>query len=345
MGPLNPPRGLIAFLRMHRLPVASTLAAHAGPLLAVALTLLGPAGVAWGQAAPVQPPASLQRGGTFVEPPAVVPPAYLPLPRTPADPVNPAPEEDASPLSLRLAADFPLRGGGAVGTASQGPRAASPTLQADLRYTPWRDAGWFAQAAFLRYLHSDRQQPWNPDFTYSFGYEDWRPDTFSFLYSNYTGTRLRPDRSRGEGRSNFSQGQWSLAYRFDLPEALAPYLLAGDGDAASCRAAASLTPRYRDLASLAMRRNRTSVSAGCRYTRPDGWYAELVLFGYPRHSQQQPWDPDFTYALGYFDWRPGTVSVQYSNYSGNRYPGRTRGPGEGLWRSGSISVSWRVPLE
>jgi hypothetical protein len=35
--------------------------------------------------------------------------------------------------------------------------------------------------------------------------------------------------------------------------------------------------------------------------------------------------------------------VRYNNYSGNRFPGRERAPGEGTFRSGSVSVWWMVP--
>jgi len=308
------------------------------PAVLASSTLLT-AGMAAAQAPP--PPPVAQKGGTFFEPPADVPAIYLPLPRSSSSPAGP--EHDQPPLSLRLSADFPLRHGTTSGFGSQGPTGGSPTVQADLRYTPWRDAGWFAQATFYRYLRPSRQQPWNPDFTYSFGYETPGPDTFSLVYANYSGTRWSADRS-GARRANFDQGQWTLAYKFGLPPELEPYLLTGDGDEAACSAGVHYTPRYADVTSQSLRRNGAALSMGCRYTRREGWYAALTLFAYPQRSRQQPWDPDFTYSLGFFDWRPGTVSVQYSNYSGNRFPGRTRAAGEGLLRSGSLSISWRVPL-
>jgi hypothetical protein len=58
------------------------------------------------------------------------------------------------------------------------------------------------------------------------------------------------------------------------------------------------------------------------------------------HAQQQPWDPDFTYGFGYFDFHSGTFSVQYNNYSGNRFPWRHRGPHTGTFAYGGISISW-----
>jgi hypothetical protein len=287
-----------------------------------------------------QPQPEMQRGGTFHEPPGYVDPAYLPPARSPAALDEPA--RDGSPLALRLVLDWPLRHGGAVGFGPQGPHAASPTLQADLRWQPRSDSPWFARVVFYRYLHAGEQQPWNPDYSYSFGYDDWRPGTWSVTYSNYTGTRLHPDPALGQGRLNFPEGTWSVTRRFALPEAWRPALLVGDGDDAACRAAFDWTPRFADVASSTLRRNRTAISAGCRYTRPEGWFAEFNAYAYPQSGKQQPWDPDYTYVFGYSGWRDGSLSIQYGNYSGNRWPGRTRGAGEGTPRSGSVTVAWRI---
>jgi len=277
-----------------------------------------------------------QRGGMFIEPPTGVDAKFLPLARTQGAPDAAAPSVDAAPpLEARIALDIPLRHGGVVGFGSQGAKAASPTLQADLRYTPFADSPWFARVVFYRYLHANEQQPWNPDFFYAFGYEDFRPGTWSVVYANYTGTRFG-------GPVNFREGVVQIAYRFALPQPMQRAFLFGDGDDATCRTGAEVTPSYVDLASLSTKHNRTALTLGCRYTRPEGWFAEVNVYAYPRHGQQQPWDPDFTYAFGLWDWRPGTLSLQYGNYSGNRFPGRARSAGEGSLRSGSTMLSWRL---
>jgi len=244
-------------------------------------------------------------------------------------------------LSVRMTADYPLRSGSATptGLGSQGSPAVSPTWQLGLRYNP-RQSYWFGQMTFYRYVNADRQQSWNPDFTYSFGYDDWHLGSFSAVYSNYTGNRLSPDRVKKENLTAFNQGQWSFGYKFALPQALEPLFLVGDQDQLSCTANVNITPRYTDLRSRSIKPNKKSLALGCRYIRPSGWYANVTLVAYPDRSQQQPWDPDFTYGFGYFDWRPGTVSVQYNNYSGNRFPGHHSVAGDGSFRKGSISISW-----
>lgn len=49
------------------------------------------------------------------------------------------------------------------------------------------------------------QQPWDPDFTYSFGLADYRSGHFSILYANYSGNRF-PGRRRAGNTGMFRDG-------------------------------------------------------------------------------------------------------------------------------------------
>lgn len=248
------------------------------------------------------------------------------------------------PVSVRLSLDYPLRanedtGSASIGAGSQGAPAVSPTAQAAFRWTPVAGGHWYAQATLLRYLRPSLKRPWNPEFTYGFGYDDWHPRTWSFTYGNYNGNRLDPDRATGEHRWNFDRGTWTAAYKFDLPD---PWKR-DSRDQFGCRAGVNLTPRYTEAASAALREWKQSATLGCRYALAGGWFASFTAVAWPKGSQQQPWDPDFTYGFGYFNWRPGGLSVQYNNYSGNRWPGRERAARQGTLRNGSLSVSWNLP--
>lgn len=254
-------------------------------------------------------------------------------------------KEEPQRFRLRLALDFPLRTSksGFKSFGFQGGPAVSPTLQASLQVNP--HSYWFGNITFYRYLIGDRQRPWNPDFTYSFGYDDWHPNTFTLIYGNYGGNRLSPERGRliegqREERTRFSQGLWSLGYKFAMPDLLKPVLLFDDTHQLGCIAGANFTRRYTDLKTLSIRSAKKTLSLGCRYSTPSNLYINVTAFYYPDRTQQQPWDPDFTYGFGYFDYRPGTVTVQYNNYSGNRYPSHDLSPNQGRFRNGSISISW-----
>ncbi len=57
-------------------------------------------------------------------------------------------------------------------------------------------------------------------------------------------------------------------------------------------------------------------------------YVTTTAYYYPHRSQQQPWDPDFTYGFGYFDWHPRTFSLQLQQLRGKPLslaPRRARG--------------------
>ncbi len=214
----------------------------------------------------------------------------------------------------------------------------TPTVRATVKYNPV--GAWFAAGTFYYYKDGDLQQDWNPDFSYVFGYDDWRPYTFSLVYSNYGGNRINPDRSSGSEVTEFNEGTISLGWKFPLPKKIAkPFLLFKDGGI-GCIVNYHVSPQFFDLASSRNRPWKQAASLGCKYTIKGNWYVNWNAFYYPKSFQQQPWDPDFTYGIGYFDWRPGTISIQYNNYSGNRFPWRQRGPDTGRFTDGEFSISW-----
>lgn len=227
------------------------------------------------------------------------------------------------------------------GRGSQGERGGNNTqIAVSLRYNPI--SYWFVQTTYYRYLDADLQAPWHPDFSYSFGYDDWHPYTLSLVYANYGGNRLHPERSKGERLTRFEEGTVALGWKFLLPRALEEALVVHPTGSIGCNISYNVTPKYVDLASLTRKDGKQSVRLGCKYTIYTWWYVNFTLYAYPFPEQQQPWDPDFTYGFGYFDWHPGTLSIQYNNYSGNRFPWRKSSKGTGTFQDGSltISISW-----
>ena len=214
----------------------------------------------------------------------------------------------------------------------------TPTARATIKYNPI--GNWFAAGTFYYYYDDNLQAEWTPDFSYVFGYDDWRPYTFSLIYSNYGGNRFSPDRRNGQEVTEFNEGTVQLGWKFPIPKKLARPFMVSERGGIGCIVAYNASPSYFDLASLAQRRWKQSASLGCKYAIIGNWYVNATAFYYPHGGQQQPWDPDFTYGFGYFDWRPGTFSIQYNNYSGNRFPWRSGGDDQGRFMDGEISVSW-----
>ncbi len=59
--------------------------------------------------------------------------------------------------------------------------------------------------SFTAYVYEHGQQPWDPDFTYTFGLADYRSDHFSIIYANYSGNRY-PGRPLSPGTGRFLDG-------------------------------------------------------------------------------------------------------------------------------------------
>jgi hypothetical protein len=195
---------------------------------------------------------------------------------------------------------------------------------------------WYAKLD--AYYYFDEQQPWEGDFSYSFGYEDWTPYTLSVVYENQMANRFRPDRAAGEYFTHYLEGYYTFGWKFLLADTLAKPMLLDLKQNILCRAAYVFTPRYSDTLGN-LHKHKQAWSLNCNYPIYDAWYFSVNLFYYPDPGQQQPWDADYTYEFGYAGWLPGGFSLQYKNYAGNRYPWNDT-PGSGGFSSGGLYVSW-----
>lgn len=244
-----------------------------------------------------------------------------------------------SGFSGNISFDFPLAKEPpreSEGRQTQGERSRNMTVNATIRYNPL--SYWFFSATFYHYLDSDLQAPWDPDFSYTFGYDDWHPYTLSLVYANYGGNRLNP--GPGESFTRFEEGTFSLGFKFPFPSCLENLFTVHPTGGLSGILNYNLTPKYFDLDDLEKQDWKQSFSLNLKYPLYEWWYATVTLYYYPDPGRQQPWDPDYTYGFGYFDWHAGTITVQYNNYSGNRYPWRDREDDTGRFRDGSIMIAW-----
>lgn len=247
--------------------------------------------------------------------------------------------EGLSGLSGNLSLNLPLMETEAANLppgATNGPSNVNYTANLSLKYVLL--GNWFVSGTFYYYFDPDQQQPWNPDFTYVFGYSDWRPYTFSLLYSNYGGNRFNPD--PGAKHTEFDQGTVSLGWKFPVTGKLLEWTRLTDDGSIGCQVDYNWTPSYFDLASTSYQDNHQTVSLGCKYAIWGNWYVNATAFYYFDSRQKQPWNPDFTYGFGYFDWRPGTFTLQYNNYSGNRWNRSDAAQDTGRFRNGSITLAY-----
>ncbi|WP_063653782.1 hypothetical protein [Aliivibrio fischeri] len=220
--------------------------------------------------------------------------------------------------------------------ATTGPTNTNQTATLSLKYSIL--GSWFISGTAYYYIDQEQQQVWNPDFTYVFGYSDWRPYTLSLVYANYGGNRFNP--KDGESVTYFNQGTWSLGWKFPIVEPFVDWFTFTSEGSIGCQVNFNYTHEYFNLATTEYLNGHKTLSLGCKYSIFGNWYINGTAFYYLDKNQQQPWNPDYTYGFGYFDWRPGTITLQYNNYSGNRWNSSERGEGTGRFVDGSISLSY-----
>lgn len=234
---------------------------------------------------------------------------------------------------------FKVQVPGSQGVGDQGQEAAAtPTITVSAKYNPI--TYWFVETTFYAYLDPKKQAPWNPDFSYSFGYDDWHPYTLSLVYSNYGGNRFHPRTIPPQPFTVFPEGTFTLGWKFQLPQRIEDALKLTSASSMGWSVGYSLTPRYTDAKTLVETGPKHAISFSYRNQFISRFYFNVTMYEYPLAGQEQPWNPDFTYGFGYFDYRPGHFSIAYNNYSGNRFPWKALSPGTGRFSNGAVSLSW-----
>lgn len=216
----------------------------------------------------------------------------------------------------------------------------SPTVSTTLSVSPW--SALYGRLTLYRYLFPSRQTDYNPDFAYAFGYDSPNEGSFSLGYSNYGANRFNP--GEGQSHTRFDQGSVRLAYKTRFLDRLIAPRLTDEEIKFNCEPAVTTTPSYFDQASGDLNNFKTALSFGCRYPVWRKLYLAATAFYYPLKGQQQDWDPDYIYSFGWANWNQGTFSLDYANYSGNRWPWRDRSGGSGRFIDGSLTLSYRMPL-
>jgi peptidoglycan hydrolase-like protein with peptidoglycan-binding domain len=109
-----------------------------------------------------------------------------------------------------------------------------------------------------------------------------------------------------------------------------------------CNLSLSSVRKYYDSKTSRYKSWKTSGALYCNVALTEKLTAAGTLVGFPFAQQQQPWDPDFTYAVSYKLSK--LTSIGFDNYSGNRMPWSNR-KGSGGLRSGGFQLSTEIPKD
>lgn len=223
----------------------------------------------------------------------------------------------------------------------------TPTLTTVLRYRPDK---WFAQFEWFTYFNPDNQGIWDADFAYKFGYQDWRDYRLSFWYYNDGRNRFNPTKERITGHysdvkyTHFEEGTISLKYNLLKIRSLPGWLSVTRASSIGSTMRVDLTPRV----DYFVRKGRSgywetmnwhqSYRIYANYNFTEKFYMGTTIYYYP-DEHQLPWNPDYYYEVGFADWNPGKISIEYGNNSRfNRFKGHQIGR-DSNFLDGTLSLS------
>ena len=198
--------------------------------------------------------------------------------------------------------------------------------------------GAFLSASGYRY-----QQPWNPDFSFAFGYYDWSPGGICFEYRNDGANRFNP--KKDEKVVDLDSGGVSLSYRISIPEAVQKVLKFKADNPLGFSIGTSVIKKYYDAASNTKKNLKHKISFSVSYQiAPPLSFG--MGFGIFLKNSKQPWDSDFTYQLSYNIPLPrGQLNISYANYGPTRYPWNQKVQKTRLVpEHGSITLSWSCKI-
>jgi hypothetical protein len=197
-------------------------------------------------------------------------------------------------------------------------------------------------STFYKDFNPRANAPWVADYTYSIGRYNWRPKKLNFGYENYVNNKYSDN---WETFSNkFLEGYYFLSYNY-YPEKFNKLIQIDSTSSLRVIYFARYSVKYRnvneeykgDLLS-----GKPTIGAAFRYTVLRNIYVESAVYYYFMDEKQQPWDPDYSYGFGYFDWRAFRIALTYGNWAINRFPGhKTYYPKYGfLDGQFKISANW-----
>lgn len=196
---------------------------------------------------------------------------------------------------------------------------------------------------FFHDLNRRAIAPWSPNFNYAIGRYQWRSKKFNYGYENYQPTRFNDPQDKL--LSKLLSGYYFISYSHLMPDSLRKYIAI---DSLSNIKFTWFARYYlyhqgqgSELQGGTFNSSKPIVGMAWRYLMGGRkFYVEFSPLFYLKPENQQPWDPDFTYGFGYFDYRAFRVSASYGNYNVNRWPWNKQTLVKNSFWDGNFKVSF-----
>ncbi|MBA3664936.1 MAG: hypothetical protein H0W61_12110 [Bacteroidetes bacterium] len=162
---------------------------------------------------------------------------------------------------------------------------------------------------------------WIADYSYSIGRYNWRPYRFNYGYENYINNKYTDNID--QFMEKFSEGYYFLSFNANVPDRIVKKIRLDSTTSIKFVPFVRYAFRYRDENEVVHYEGKPTAGISCRLTLFWNIYVEGAAYYYfdPMY-RQLPWDPDYSYGFGYFDWRSFRASITYGNWAINRFPGK-----------------------
>jgi hypothetical protein len=220
------------------------------------------------------------------------------------------------------------------------------------RNTEWRNAlSFYARYRFFEefsvngtfYLDFNRRAAarWIADFNYSIGRYNWRPRRFNYGYENYVNNKYTDDGATLAEK--FMEGYYFLSYNYAFTDQFQRKIRLDSTTSLKFTPFVRWAFRYRDELERVHYEGKPTAGITGRYTLFWNIYIEgAVYYYFTPMFRQLPWDPDYTYGFGYFDYRSFRFSLTYGNWAVNRFPWKKQAyPDYGFFDGNfKLTVNW-----
>jgi hypothetical protein len=160
---------------------------------------------------------------------------------------------------------------------------------------------------------------WIADYNYSIGRYNWRPYKWNYGYENYINHKYTDNLEQFLQKA--SEGYFFVSYNAFIGQNAINKIKLDSTTSIKFTPFARWAFRYRDEREVVHYEGKPTVGLSSRLTLFWNIYVEgAVYYYFDPTFRQLPWDPDYTYGFGYFDWRSFRLSLTYGNWAVNRFP-------------------------
>ena len=216
------------------------------------------------------------------------------------------------------------------------------TINFNIRLTPIEYV--YLNTTLMLDTNNYRNKYYQPNYYYSFGYNDWHSDTFGFSYSNYANNLFLDNQN--PFASSFLDGTWAVNYKTKIKNVSvkfdASYQPSHNLAIVSMKSSLKLTKdssistNYEHY--ITYPQDRLEISAKTKLGQK--FYLEGGVYLYSDIKLQKDYESDYYYK---FKYKAEKFSIEYSNkYQNTRWPWRdTKGA---TFLEGNFRVSFIVTI-